>query len=667
MGHLCRGFRYWLLALALTALCPMLAWSQPDTLDAMNALDSLLNIQVSSTSKYLQSMREAPASVTVITREEIQQYGYGDIGEVLGQVRDFYTSFDRNYTYVGIRGVSRPTDYNNRIAVLINGTPLNEHIWGAGPVVELNGLNLDDVERIEVIRGPVSSLYGSAPMLGIINIITHTQASLDKVRATVSGGSFGRGMVGISAGRAFKRGWDLNIGFRFGGMRGQQLFYPEYNDSSTNYGIAEYRDYQKVGGITAKLSYKGFTFQTMMTHLDIGVPTGAFDAQFNSNTHTVNDFGLWDFRYEHRLRPDLVLNTRASLNHFEYQGFYPTNAAETVLDVDGGSGLWATGEARLTWDSHANNRLIVGVEYTRDIYDRFFQDTSNVNAYTGTFRYSTYAAYLQDEWEISPKVSLTAGARADRLYRQLLAFSPRAALNFYLSKSTVFKAIYGQAFRSPNVYEVNVDDAIYAKPNFGLRSERISTAELNLEQRLSPSVQLGMTAFYSSMSRLIDQVQDPADDLLQYQNVGQIDGFGSSCAFTIRAGKHLSAYASYTFQHMRAPGGERLTNSPRQLAKGGISLLVGKHFRIAPESQFRERTLTVQGTYAPAYYLFNANLGFEPELKGRAKWMNGLQLYLKIRNIFNTTYYHPGGYEHLMPTIQQDGRNFEVRLRIDLF
>jgi outer membrane receptor for ferrienterochelin and colicins len=641
--------------------------AQPDTVRLDNSLDSLLNIMISAPSKYEQSSQDAPASITVITREEIQHYGYSDISEVLGQVRDLYTSYDRNYSYVGVRGISRPTDYNNRLAVLINGTPLNEHIWGAGPVLELNGINLDDVERIEVIRGPVSSLYGSAPMLGVINIVTHTKASLDQVRATVSGGSFGRAAIGLSAGRAFKSGVDLNIGFRLGKVTGQNLYYPEYDSSSTNNGVAEFRDYQKFGGITAKLSYKGFCFQSMMSNLDIGVPTGAYGAAFNTNSHNVNQFGLWELRHERMIRPTLTLSTGAALNHFRYVGYNPTEPTGQMIDIDGGTGLWATGEVRLRWDTHANHRLIAGLEYSRNLIARFYQDTSFVNAFRGSFRYSTYAAFLQDEWEISPRFTLTVGARADRLYQQLLAFSPRAALLYFPANGTVIKAIYGQAFRSPTVYEFNVDDVIYAKPNLNLQSERISTAEINLEQRLGKTLQLRATVFYTAMRRLIDQVLDETDGLVQYQNVGLSNGYGSSGELILRADRRLSGYASYTFQHMRDEDGDRLTNSPTHLAKAGVSWSFAKHFRLSPEAQYRGRSITVQGGYAERYFLLNANLGFEPVFQTRSRWANRFQVYLKIRNVLNTVYAHPAGFEHLMPTIQQDGRNFEVKLRVDLF
>jgi outer membrane receptor for ferrienterochelin and colicins len=640
--------------------------AQPDSVHVDNSLDSLLNIMVSATSKYEQSSQDAPASITVITREEIQQYGYSDISEVLGQVRDLYLSYDRNYTYVGVRGISRSTDYNNRLAVLINGSVLNEHVWGAGPILELNGINIDDVERIEVVRGPTSSLYGSSPMLGVINIVTHTKASLDKIRATVSGGSFGRAAVGFTAGRSFKNGVDLNIGFRFGRVKGQELYYPEYDDSSTNNGIAAFRDYQKFGGITAKLTYKGFSFQSLMSNLDIGVPTGAYETAFDTDAHNLNQFGLWEVRHEKAIRPKLTLSTSAALNHFRYLGYNPNEATGTMIDIDGGTSLYATGEARLRWDTHANHRLVAGLEYSRNLIARFYQDTSFVNAFKGSFPYSTYAAFLQDEWEISPRFTLALGARADRLYQQLLAFSPRAALLYYPANGTVVKAIYGQAFRSPTIYEFNADDGVFTKSNPNLKSERINTAEINLEQRLARSLQLRATVFYTAMSGLIDQVPDE-EGVVQYQNAGLANGYGSSGELILRSGQKLSGYANYTYQHMRGQDGSLLTNSPIHLAKAGISWRLAKHFRFSPEAQYRDRSVIVQGGYAPSYLLLNANLAFEPAFQDRAKWMNGLRLNIKVRNILNTVYSYGGGFEHLMPTIQQDGRNFEVRLRVDLF
>jgi len=97
---------------------------------AGRSLDELLNIKINTAAKYEQTSREAPAAVTIITAEDIKTYGYETLEDVFKSVRGFYTSNDRNYSYVGVRGFSRPTDFNNRILLLLNGHTANEDYHG---------------------------------------------------------------------------------------------------------------------------------------------------------------------------------------------------------------------------------------------------------------------------------------------------------------------------------------------------------------------------------------------------------------------------------------------------------------------------------------------------------------------------------------------------------
>ena len=108
-------------------------------------LDSLLNIKISAASKYAQMSSNAPSSVTVITSQDIAGYGYRNLEDVFNSVPGFYVSNDRNYTYVGVRGFSRPTDYNDRILLLLNGQTLNENVYGSAPCGNDYSLDLADL------------------------------------------------------------------------------------------------------------------------------------------------------------------------------------------------------------------------------------------------------------------------------------------------------------------------------------------------------------------------------------------------------------------------------------------------------------------------------------------------------------------------------------------
>ena len=86
------------------------------------SLEQLMDLRVVyAASKYEQTTLAAPAAVTVITAEEIREFGYRSVADILNGVRGFFTTYDRNYSYVGVRGFARPGDYNSRLLLLIDG------------------------------------------------------------------------------------------------------------------------------------------------------------------------------------------------------------------------------------------------------------------------------------------------------------------------------------------------------------------------------------------------------------------------------------------------------------------------------------------------------------------------------------------------------------------
>ena len=219
------GVPVWLTAAAAAAQVP----APPPDVPVMSMEDLLAVEVVSTASKFPQSVREAPASVTVITADDIRRYGHRTLADSLRSVRGFYTTYDRNYGYVGIRGFARPGDYNTRILLLLDGHRLNDGTYDMAPIGTDFPIDMSLIERIEIIRGPGSALYGSNAFFAVINVVTKTGASAKGLQVEVQGGSLETRGAAASFGRLFGSGRELLIGGSTYHSAGQaSLHFPEF-------------------------------------------------------------------------------------------------------------------------------------------------------------------------------------------------------------------------------------------------------------------------------------------------------------------------------------------------------------------------------------------------------------------------------------------------------
>ena len=157
--------------------------SSPDAL----SLEELLNSKVYSASKYEQREVEAPSSISVISGDEIRSNGYRTLYEALRSVTGFYTKNHGSYSTLGVRGFAPPGDSNSRILLLVNGHTINNNIDGSAPLGSDFPIDMDLIDRIEIVRGPSSSLYGANAFFGVVNIIIRTGNN----RGTVISGEAG--------------------------------------------------------------------------------------------------------------------------------------------------------------------------------------------------------------------------------------------------------------------------------------------------------------------------------------------------------------------------------------------------------------------------------------------------------------------------------------------
>src|ERR1041385_2508661 len=224
-------------------------------------LETLMQMEVPtvySASKFEQKTTEAPSSVSVVTTDEIKRYGYRTLADVLRSLQGFYVSYDRNYAFLGARGINLG-DFNSRVLLLVNGHRVNNNLTDGAFIDTAFILDVDLIDRIEVIRGPGSVLYGNNAFFGVINVVTCNGAQVHGVELSGEYAEFDTYKGRITYGNSFSNGVTLLLsGSLYDSEGPDKIFYKEFNTPAQNHGIARHRDDDAFGSFFGSVSYQDF-------------------------------------------------------------------------------------------------------------------------------------------------------------------------------------------------------------------------------------------------------------------------------------------------------------------------------------------------------------------------------------------------------------------------
>jgi outer membrane receptor for ferrienterochelin and colicins len=631
------------------------------------SLEELMDIPIYGVSKYPQKLSEAPASVTVVTREDVKRYGYRTLADILRSVPGFFVTNDRNYEYLGIRGFNRPGDYNSRFLLLIDGHRLNDPIYQMALIGQDFPLDVDLIERVEVIRGPSFALYGSGAFLAVINVITRRGGEMRGGEVSLAGGSFLSHKGRLSYGNRWTNGLEMLVsGSYFNNPGPHGLFFPAFDGPATNNGIASNCDYESAYNFFSKISYQGFTLTSLYGSRSKGIPTGAFVTAFNdSRNRTVDASGFTELKYERTLPSDWGLLARLGFNLNTYDGYYryftEGRSGFNYQNRDVGRSQWLDGEVQVTKRFLERHMLIAGAEFEKYLnMNQQNYDTTPYQVFLDDHRQGNFwALYTQGEFVLHPTLHFYAGVRFDRYSTCGSAINPRAALVYQPLAATTFKLLYNEGFRAPSGMELYYQDGyLTAKANPDLRPEKIRAFELIWEQKLAKTLLFKTSGFYYRINDLISQVTDPQDGLAVYRNLMSVDAKGVE----VELGGHwrfLDGRLSYSFQDVRNLKTEHLlSNCPQHLGKVNLMapLFRDKLFG-GIEVLFTSPRRTLTGRTVSAYGVTNLTL------LSRNLW-KGLEVSASVYNLFNQRYFDPGSLDHLssgVRRIEQDGTTFRLK------
>lgn len=648
--------------LACLAACaqPPAAHAAPTSAAAEDkALEALLKREVQGPSRYAQSLMDAPASVSVLEREEADALGHQTVGDLLARLPGVYLSNSRSYSALGLRGFNRPGDYSSRVLMAIDGQRVNDAIFDQGlPQLELPVV-AEWVKRVELVHGPGSSIYGSNALLGVVNVVTLNGADAPGLTLQGSLGEQGLRRAEMHYGASAAAERDLFIGLNLQRSAGENLYLPELG---TPDGWVRGLDGERQATLLAKLRHGAWQLSLNAVRREKDVPTAAYGTLAGVSGTTYSDtLVLGEVSYDDGWQDDMRRIVRLNVAGYDFRGRYVFGQAPDLINKDVARAQWTTLEARMLWRGLLNHQWMVGAELRTSPYgqQRNFDVEPHAVKLDSNVSQDSMAVYAQDQWRLSSTLQLTTGLRVDKVRGFAPAASPRAVLAIRPDERESFKLMWAQSFRTPNLYERFYDDGgVSQLSNTGLRPERLNSAEAAWEYLLPSGHAFSANAYYTRMSRLIELVplSDAPDAVGQYRNVGRVTLHGLDLGVEQRSATGWLWRASASWMHARNDAGERLSNSPAWMLKGHVVTPEWRSWQLGAEGQLLGRR---QGRVeVPATAVFNAHLRYRLDARQ--------SLALHVSNALDRRNLDPSTPDTPLSSIPQPGRSLRLDWRIAL-
>ncbi|MEE9219660.1 MAG: TonB-dependent receptor [Acidobacteriota bacterium] len=621
------------------------------------------DIPIVTASRRMEKASEAPATVAVITAEEIERYGYRTLAEALQTLPGIYVNEDRNYTYIGVRGFAREGDYNSRIQMQLNGHPLADVNFDYVPAGEDLGIDMSTIDRIEIVYGPGSALYGSNALFATINIITREPKGYRSSEVDLEGGSFGRGKAALRMGGQVA-GWNLGGGLSVLNVNGDDLFFPEFESMGLNGGVAENTDFENSYQVHARAERGPFSIQAYGVYRQKGIPTGAYDTVFNDDaTRTTETHWFLDMKYTKNLSEKLDLTLRAAYDDLRYWGTYryDDGFGGVVDNIDIARDRWIMQEAQLDYKISERNHLTFGQGFQRNLEVRQENfDEDPFFSYTDVDQtFNEYSAYAQHLYSPGSGWHLTTGLRYDDYSSFGSAVSPRFAVVYAPRESWSAKLMAGRAFRAPNSFELFYEDSFTQVAPLELDPEVMTSYELSIESLVVSRFKWRLALYRNRVSDLISLVEI-SPGWFQFTNLDKTSTHGGEVGVRARFMNGASGYLSYGYVRSEDSSNNELTNYSPHSAKAGISLpFRNQRWWVSANMQFYDDRLLLDGTRGPDVFLTNVTV-LAPLFSKNAR------LSATIYNLFDRDYGWPAREEHApLVLIPQDGRTFALRVQWD--
>ncbi len=555
--------------------------------------EELLQLEVSSAGKTDEKVSEVPASIVIITRQDIENYGYRNISELLQHVSGLYLvdDYSSHFGTLGMRGFL--SDYDNRnYAILVN----NIYQYNSKFIMPIQA-----IDRIEIIRGPMSVIYGSGSMCGAINIITN----IDKENiASVSYGNNNTIEV-FSKLTGEKENFKYNfiaafnktdgINEKYIDIMGDKSFEEFQYIQNNFYGHFTSKNQSSEKHFEKKITYLNFNlsfnnFKLSASHINRYHESFSLYPSFNDGIKNSNTNTSFTLNYNKELFNSFSINAKTSYYHINNNIDY-----DFAMDLFYGNEHYSfdgfESEIDMTFKPSKKLTLLVGSKYSnnfnylliRDIVSSYDPSITNLSISSlDNLRYGIISGFSQVSYSPFEKLRLIAGVRLEQTlayeteffrnggsidpnipsFKEILKtkesdliFIPRIAIIYSLHSKHIFKLLYGESTQIQNNHIImQVNDYFEPKRQKTIEFDYLFTYD---------NYSIGLNFFRNDFQNLLNaELKFDAKDqsyLMVATNSGKINTIGSEFRFIMQASENLRIEFETTYQKTENPDKKEIT------------------------------------------------------------------------------------------------------------
>lgn len=593
-------------------------------------------------------LKKVNANVSIITGEDIEKKHFATVGDALNIIPGV------NIRNKGITGEAYSDntvyiDGSSNVVLLINGVRMNtqgnsNELFSTASIVDLN-----NIERIEVLKGAASTLYGADAEGGVINIITKKPIG-NQVKTIFSGqfGSYHRKEFSIYNSGSTERGTYWNVGFlrRQSGdfKNGAGVIIPEKVDTK-NYTFNVGQHFGDIGGVDFSISrydsnsekikpVKGKDFFTLAT-------------KYGMKDHRKYTFSFF-YLFNERTRNDFSFLANDNYYKEDYTG---SDSSKGIYDIS-----TTVFNDYITHSFDENNTLIIGYEHTKDRMNYMYYSKED---YTGT-TFTNNAVYIQEQWDFSPKWNLTAGARHDKhnyaggksTKSLSMAYRPGNKTNLYIS--------YNEFFVAPRV--VQVKSKKWGNEN--LRPEYGYTISAGIMHQFDDTLDLSAEIYKRHKKDSIGLIKPEGASESKYINYDDEHASGANIELKKTFSDKFDIDLGYSYVYVRPQEGKNANLNgyvPRSAWHIGMDYNVGKlNINLEGIGNIRRDGRKTDKTVhkgAVTYWVWNSNMNYMVN--------KDMEVFVQVNNIFNTNYTERAYALDPDEWVSSPGRNFVMGMKFN--